>query len=148
MIHGMNLSRHLGYGKDAQTLLRFAMLCNATFSTLSGAGLLLLPNHVIAIAGLPLLHIRSLLGCGLLGYAAWLGSIAFRPNIKLADAHIVVVMDVAWTVVSIPVAILSSLTSEGRWLVATVAAAVLLFAVLQRRGIQIVRGNSVETKHV
>ncbi len=144
---GMNLSRHLHSGTDGQRMLRAALLGNAAFSALSAACLLLLPDDIIALAGFPLLDVRAILGYILLLDAVWLVSIVLKRDIKLGQARIVVAMDVAWTVLSIPIAMFSPLTYGGRWLVAAVAAAVSSFAFLQWRGIQIVRGNSIAPKH-
>ena len=144
---GMNLSRHLHSGTQGQRLLRAALLGNAAFSALSAACLLLLPDDIIALAGFPLLHVRAVLAYILLPYAIWLVSIVLTRDIKLGLARIAVGMDIAWTALSIPIAMFSPLTFGGRWLVAAVAAAVCSFAFLQWHGIQIVRGNSIEPNH-
>ena len=127
--------------------LQAPLRANTAFSVLSAVVLLLFPSQFVALAGLPAAFRPVILGCCLLAYGVWLLQNALQREIKLSNARIAVALDVTWVVLSVPVALLSPLTNGGRWLVATVAAAVSGFALLQWRGIRIVRDNPIEANH-
>lgn len=130
----MESARHEKSVVHQQTGLRGALFGNAVFSALFAIMLLLFPGQVVTFAGLPSTFRPALLAWSLMAYGAWLLFSALRREMKLSDVRIAVVLDVAWVVLSIPLALLFPLTNGGRWLLFAVGAAVSLFAFLQWRG--------------
>jgi hypothetical protein len=125
--------------------LRAALVGNAAFSGLFAVMLLLFPSEFASLAGISSFR-PSTLAVSLLAYGAWLLSNGLRRELKIRDARIAIALDVAWVVLSIPVALLFPLTNGGRALVVAVGGGVSLFAWLQWRGIRLIRG--VQASHV
>jgi ABC-type dipeptide/oligopeptide/nickel transport system permease subunit len=72
-------------------------------------------------------------------YALVLFFNARRPQIKITDAWIAVVMDAVWVVGSYLLIFLVPFSLGGKWVVALVAELVLAFAILQWLGIRRIR---------
>jgi hypothetical protein len=130
-----------------QKPLRAALVGNSAFSGLFGLALLLFPDEFLSFAGLSSTFRPTILAVSLLVYAAWLLSNALRREVKIGDARIAVVLDVAWVGLTIPFALFFPLTNEGRGLVVAVGGVVSLFAWLQWRGIRIIRRNAMQASH-
>ena len=121
---------------DKQKLLRRALQGNALFSVISGALILAINRTLVEFLGLPSSVSLAPLGIGLLGYAGWLSWNARREKIKIVDAWIAVALDMVWVVGSYALLFAVRFSSSGRWVVALVAEAVLVFAVMQWLGLR------------
>ena len=127
--------------RDRQKLLMYAILGNASFSTMTGLFIIVAHDwlaHLLGVAGG-----ASLvgLGVGLLIFAAALLINARRSEIRLAEAWVVVLMDLAWVAGSYLILPVAPFTVEGKWIVAMVADLVLVFAVLQWIGIHRIQSH-------
>jgi hypothetical protein len=117
-------------------LLRKALIGNALFSTVSGLTILFAQGWVLRILGLPSSVNLLVLGAGLIVFAVTLAINARKQQVKKSDAWIAVCMDVAWVIGSYVLIFILPFSTEGKWVVAVVAEAVLVFAVLQFVGIR------------
>jgi hypothetical protein len=117
-------------------LLRKALIGNALFSTVSGLTILFAQGWVLRILGLPSSVNLLVLGAGLIVFAVTLVINARKQQVKKSDAWIAVCMDVAWVIGSYVLIFIVPFSTEGKWVVAVVAEAVLVFAVLQFVGIR------------
>jgi len=117
-------------------LLRKALIGNALFSTVSGLTILFAQGWVLRILGLPSSVNLLVLGAGLIVFAVTLVINARKQQVKESDAWIAVCMDVAWVIGSYVLIFILPFSTEGKWVVAVVAEAVLVFAVLQFVGIR------------
>jgi hypothetical protein len=117
-------------------LLRKALIGNALFSTVSGLTILFAQGWVLRILGLPSSVNLLVLGAGLIVFAVTLVINARKQQVKKSDAWIAVCMDVAWVIGSYVLIFIVPFSTEGKWVVAVVAEAVLVFAVLQIVGIR------------
>ena len=127
--------------RDSQGLLRYALIGNASFSTITGLLIIVAHDwigHLLGVAGS-----AGLVGLGivLLVFAATLLINARRPELKLTDAWAVVLMDLAWVAGSYILVLVAPFTTEGRWVIAAVADLVLMFAVLQWMGIHRIQSH-------
>lgn len=86
--------------RDRQGLLRYALLGNATFSTATGLFIIVAHEWIARLLGLPGGGSLIGLGIGLLVFATTLLINARRPELRLAEAWAVVVMDLAWVAAS------------------------------------------------
>jgi len=121
---------------DKQKLLRRALQGNALFSVISGALILAINRTLVEFLGLPSSASLTPLGIGLLVYAGWLLWNARREKIRIVDAWMAVALDMVWVVGSYALLFAVRFSSSGRWVVALVAEAVLVFAVLQWLGLR------------
>ena len=121
--------------RSKQGLLQKALLGNALFSTISGLVILFANRRLVEFLGLPSNASLILLGVGLIGYASLLVFNA-RGEIKVSDAWVAVILDLAWVLGSGLLLLLVPLSTGGKWLVGMIADLVLLFAVLQWLGIR------------
>jgi hypothetical protein len=117
-------------------LLRKALIGNALFSTVSGLTILFAQGWVLRILGLPSSVNLLVLGAGLIVFAVTLVINARKQQVKKSDGWIAVCMDVAWVIGSYVLIFILPFSTEGKWVVAVVAEAVLVFAVLQFVGIR------------
>jgi len=121
--------------------LRYAIVGNAAFSTITGLFIIVAHDwlaHLLGVAGG-----ASLvgLGIGLLVFAASLLINARRSEIRLAEAWAVVLMDLAWVAGSYLILPVAPFTVEGKWIIAMVGDLVLVFAVLQWIGIHRIQSH-------
>ena len=121
---------------DKQKLLRRALQGNALFSVISGALILAINRTLVEFLGLPSSASLTPLGIGLLVYAGWLLWNARREKIRIVDAWMAVALDMVWVVGSYALLFAVRFSSSGKWVVALVAEAVLVFAVLQWLGLR------------
>ena len=121
---------------DKQKLLRRALQGNALFSVISGALVLAINRTLVEFLGLPSSASLTPLGIGLLVYAGWLLWNARREKIRIVDAWMAVALDMVWVVGSYALLFAVRFSSSGRWVVALVAEAVLVFAVMQWLGLR------------
>jgi len=119
-------------------LLRRTLAVNATFSALSGAGMIALSGPLDRFMGLGLSWLLIVIGVGLLGFAALIGLNARRPQINRAEAWLTVASDAAWVLGSVIVVFgfPDLLSTGGKWLVGLIAVAVGDFALFQYLGLR------------
>ena len=129
--------------KERQQLLRRALLANASFSTISGLVLVIAQPEVVRLLGLPETINLIALGISLLVFAAILMLFARKKPIKLLDAWIAVILDLAWVIGSYPLLFVVPFSASGKWIVGIVAEVVMVFALLQWLGIRRIRKGSV-----
>jgi hypothetical protein len=127
--------------RDRQGLLRYALVGNATFSTTTGLFIIIAHEWIARLLGLPGGGSLLGLGIGLLVFAATLLINARRPELRLAEAWAVVLMDLAWVAGSYVILLVAPFTVEGKWAIAIVADMVLVFAVLQWMGIHRIQSH-------
>ncbi len=124
---------------DPARWLRLSLRANATFSAVSGSGMLFAASAIAGLLGIePALLVR-ITGVNLLGVAALLVWLASREVIKPSLAMAVVVADLLWVAGSAALLPARVFSTTGNWLVAGVADVVLLFAILQYVGIRRMR---------
>jgi len=117
-------------------LLRSTLVINAVSTALCGLTLLLAPAPLAQLLGVSPPALLAAVGAGLVLYAGGLFWTAGRRPIPGAAAWAAIVLDLGWVVGSVALVELGILTSIGTGLVALVAAAVLIFAVLQFVGVR------------
>ena len=121
----------------SQKTLKMALLANAVFSTLSGLTFIVAGQVVANLVGIGLPIVYQLIGVGLLGFAAYVAWTATRHSINTYAALQISLADFVWvlgTVVVIMV-MFQSLNSSGIVALLSVASIVLVFALLQLKGI-------------
>jgi hypothetical protein len=132
------------FSKERQQLLRVALMGNALFSTISGLTLTLAGQRVVRLLGLPEAVNSLTMGTSLLAFAVTLEVFAQKKPIKLLDAWIAVLLDLAWVIGSYPLLFVVPFSTTGKWIVGIVADIVMLFALVQWLGIRRIRkGNMV-----
>ncbi len=112
---------------------------NALFSTLSGLTILVAHDWVLRVLGLSDKITLIVLGISLIAFAATLVINARRKTVKVSDAWVAVMMDLAWVVGSYVLLFIVPFSTDGKWVVGVVAELVLAFAVLQWVGIRRIR---------
>jgi hypothetical protein len=117
-------------------LLRSTLVINGVSTALCGLALLLAPTALAEFLGVSAPALLAAVGAGLVLYAAGLFWTARRQPIPGGAAWAAVVMDFGWVLGSVALIELGILSSLGTGLVALVAAAVLVFAVLQLVGLK------------
>jgi hypothetical protein len=127
--------------RDRQGLLRYALVGNASFSTITGLFIIIAHDWIARLLGVSGSAGLVGLGVGLLIFAATLLINARRPELKLAEAWAVVLMDLAWVAGSCVILSVAPLSVEGKWAIAMVADLVLVFAVLQWIGIHRIQSH-------
>jgi len=126
----------------SESLLKRALAGNAAFSALCGAVVLLFDRELVEFLGLPGQGSLAILGACLVVYAATLWLNARRPKISMAEAWIAVGMDLTWVIGSYVLIFAIPFSLGGKWVVALVAEAVLVFAILQWMGIRRVQRST------
>lgn len=121
--------------EDRTCMLRKALMGNALFSTVSGLIILFGQSWVLGILGLSNIKLY-VLGVALIVFAATLVINARKQRLKISDAWIAVLMDLAWVISSSVLIFTVPFSVEGKWVVGAVAELVLLFAVLQFVGLR------------
>lgn len=121
----------------SQKTLQMALLANAVFSTLSGLTFMIAGQVVANLVGIGLPIVYQLIGAGLLGFAAYVAWTATRHSINTYTALQISLADFLWvlgTIVVITV-MFQLLNSSGIVALLSVAGIVLVFALLQLKGI-------------
>jgi hypothetical protein len=121
---------------DNQKLLRNSLIGNAVFSMLSALAILVSTGWLAEFLGLHDHVVLTVLAISLAGYAVILLINARRPQIKISDAWMAVILDAVWVVGSYALIFVVPFTFGGKWLIAAVAEIVFVFAILQSFGIR------------
>jgi len=117
---------------------------NALFSTISGLTLILAGQRVVRLLGLPEAVNLLTMGISLLVFAVTLVVFARKKPIKVSDAWMAVLLDLAWVIGSYPLLLVVPFSTTGKWIVGIVAEGVMLFTLVQWLGIRRIRkGNMV-----
>ncbi len=124
---------------DPARWLRLSLRANATFSAVSGSGMLFAASTIAGLLGIEQTLLVRITGVNLLGFAALLVWLASREVIKPSLAIAVVGADLLWVAGSAGLLPARVFSPTGNWLVAGVADVVLLFAILQYVGIRRMR---------
>jgi hypothetical protein len=120
---------------DRTSFLRRSLQLDGIASGLCGVLLLAAASPISALMGLADPSIARLLGAFLMIYAAALLYNAARATISRREAVAAVVLNAGWVLGSALVILAGPLTPVGNLAVAAVAAAVVLFAVLEVVGL-------------
>lgn len=120
---------------DRTTFLRRSLQLDGIASGLCGVLLLVAAPPISALMGLAGPGIARVGGTLLMVYAAALLGNAARATVSRAEAVAAVVLNAGWVVGSALVILAGPLTMVGNLAVATVAAAVLLFTMLEVVGL-------------
>ena len=116
-------------------LLKRTLLVNGIATAMTGLLALVGAPWLPAVLGPASPLLLAVIGIGLLGFAGVLLVQARRPRIERSVAWAIAVMDIAWVLGSLAVVEVGVLTTLGNLIVAAVAAVVLVFAILEVRGI-------------
>lgn len=130
-------------GVDRSQLLQRALQGNALFSATSGLGFVLAPGWLAQITGIQPALAFTVVGIGLLVYAAWLWLQAGKDPVSRNGARVAIAGDSLWVIASIIVLAsgILPLTTAGKWGVAVIADVVGLFAILQVIGLRRLRSE-------
>ena len=118
-------------------LLRQTLLVNGIATAMTGVAALLGAPWLASILGPMAPKLLAIIGAGLVVFAGVLLAQARRARIDSRVAWTIAAMDVAWVLGSVAVVEAGVLTVAGNVIVAAVAAVVLVFAVLEIRGIRV-----------
>lgn len=123
--------------KDSTTFLRTILKENGVFSTVSGLAFIGAATPIATFLGFEMPLILTIIGVGLLLFAADLFYIATRPVLNQYLVIGIIIADVIWVIGSIILLVTDfvPLTTAGQWAVGIVAAIVALFAQLQVYGL-------------
>jgi len=130
--------------KPGSDLLMRGLKMNAVFSGLSAVVMLLAANWVAEQVGLPGPANVYAVAIFLLFFAAQLGNIVRTQAIRSWEIVAIIIGDLMWVAGSVVLGILyfQSFSTIGAVLVEVVALAVLIFAVIQMRGLRTYRRNA------
>lgn len=130
---------------NARSNARFVsrvLLGNATFGVICGLSCLLWAQPLATLLGVTQPWILTILGVGLLVFAAELAWIAVRMPENRRVLTIIFALDVAWVIASAIILLAGWLpfTTAGIWTFLVVADIVAIFAVLEFIGLRRLRG--------
>lgn len=130
--------------KPASDLLMRGLKLNAIFSALSALAMLLAANWLAGQVGLPGPANVYAVAIFLLFFAAQLGNIVRTGNIRSWEIVGIIVGDLSWVAGSVVLGALyfRSFSTIGTLLVDAAAIAVLIFAIMQIRGLREHRRNA------
>ena len=130
--------------KQTNDLLTRALTMNAIFSAFSAVAMLLAANWVAEQLGLPGPANVYAVGIFLLFFAAQLGNIVRTRKIRTWEIVGIIAGDLLWVAGSVVLGAIyfRSFSTLGMVLVDVVALAVLIFAVMQIRGLWAYRRNA------
>lgn len=119
-------------------LLQGTLRANALFSAASGAIFILAPRWLSRMTGITPAMAFTVIGIGLLGYAAWLWLNARDGRVSRGVALTAITGDSLWVIASIILLLgdYRPLSTAGKWGVALVADIVGIFAILQLVGLR------------
>ena len=120
---------------DRTSFLRRSLQLDGIASGLCGVLLVAAASPISAVIGLAAPGIAQVVGALLVVYAAALLWNGARATVSRAEAVAAVVLNAGWVIGSAVVVLVGPLTLIGNLAVAAVAAAVLLFAVLEVVGL-------------
>jgi len=121
---------------NPSALLRWSLLSNAVFSTVSGICFLVASKPIANLIELEMPIILIMIGVSLLIFATGLVFNALRKTISPLEAWIAVILDFTWVIASGVVIFIGVLNATGNWGVAIIADVVLLLAILQFVGLR------------
>src|SRR5262245_2561921 len=136
---GGKRGRAMHRSTDHTTFLRYSLLLDGIASALCGVILLAVSGPIASVIGLAEPRIAVAVGGLLVVYATALLWNARRPAISRGEVVTAVVLNAAWVVGSLIVIVDGPLTLVGNLAVAVIAAAVLLFGVLETVGLRRLR---------
>ena len=116
-------------------LLRRTLLVNGIATAMTGALALVASPWLPALLGPTPPAVLAIVGAGLIVFAVLLLVQSRREPIDHRVAWAIAVIDIAWVIGSIMLVETGVLTMLGNLIVAAVAAVVLVFAILEVRGI-------------
>ena len=116
-------------------LLRRTLLVNGIATAMTGLTTLLAAPWLPAVLGPASPLLLAVTGAGLVIFASVLLAQARRARIDRRVAWVIAALDIAWVLGSIAVMEIGVLTTIGNLLVGAVAAVVLVFAILELRGL-------------
>jgi hypothetical protein len=116
-------------------LLRRTLLVNGIATAMTGALALFASPWLPALLGPTPPAVLAIVGAGLIAFAVLLLVQSRRERIDRRVAWAIAVVDIAWVVGSVMLVETGVLTLIGNLIVAAVAAVVLVFAILEVRGI-------------
>lgn len=127
-----------------QTLLRFALLGNAVFSTICALGLILYPDIIGDLIGWSATLIYQAVGACLIIFAADLYHQVSQKHLSSLRALIACLADFSWVIATVIVllAFSSEIAENGKLLLLGIASMVMLFGILQALGINKLFTNS------
>src|SRR5260370_24087903 len=134
------------FSKERQQLLRMALMGNALFSTISGLALILAGQGVVRLLGLPKAVNLLTMGIGLLAFAVTLVIFARKNPIKVSDAWIAILLDLAWVIGSYPLLFVVPFSTTAKGCVGMAAEVVMLFALVQWLGMPRIRKGNQKLK--
>jgi hypothetical protein len=103
------------FSKERQQLLRMALMGDALFSTISGLAVILAGQRVVRLLGLPEAVNLLTMGISLLVFAVTLVVFARgKKTIKVSDAWIAVLLDLAWVIGSYPLLFAVPFSTTGK----------------------------------
>lgn len=120
-------------------LLRRALRGNSIFSIVSGLLITFGAAPIASLMGIADASlILTIMGVGILGFAAFLWTMTAKPALNRKLAIAVFIMDAAWVIASLMILVMNafSLSTEGRWTILIVADIVAVFAVLEFVGLR------------
>lgn len=123
--------------QENKSVLRRALQANALFSTICAALLVFAARPLGEWMGLPPAGLR-VLGLGFIPFILFLFYMTRQPKINSAHARIILILDVAWVVLT-PVLLLSGwlpLTTTGKWIIVLTTDVVAVLAVLEYVGLR------------
>ena len=116
-------------------LLRRTLFVNGLATAMTGALALVASPWLPAILGPTSPAVLAIVGAGLIVFAGVLLVQARRERIDRRVAWVITMVDIAWVIGSIVLVEAGVLTLIGNLIVAAVASVVLVFAILEVRGI-------------
>ena len=118
-------------------LLKRTLLVNGFATAMTGVAALVGAPWLPAVLGPMSPRLLAVIGAGLVVFAGVVLAQARRPRIDRRVAWTIAAVDAAWVVASVAVLEVGTLTTIGNVIVAGVAAVVLVFAILEVRGIRV-----------
>jgi len=125
--------------RSQSSLLRNTLRVDAAFCALGGADLLLFTRPLAELLGGAQTGILTVLGAGLLAYAAYLFVASRRDPLSITEAWSFVAADFAWIAASAAVVVFGPLSTPGNWIVGAAAVAVLALAEAKIFGVRRIR---------
>jgi hypothetical protein len=124
---------------DRALFLRRSLQLDGVATGLTGGILLVAAQPLSALLGIPAPGMARAVGAFLVVFAAALLWHASRTTLSRGEALLTVVLNATWVAGSVAVLVAGPLTLLGNLAVAVVAAAVLVFAVLEAAGLRRLR---------
>lgn len=116
--------------------MRLTLWGNATFSVVSAASLIAFSEPLARMAGLPIWLVVTV-GIGLVPFAGLVAHAARRRPLDRSQVQAITVADFVWVVAALLViAVPGTMSTSGKWLLAGISLAVLVFGILEARGLR------------